>query len=125
MPGNDPYNSEVRRRFENPVHAGDLAGRYDEILTADVSEAAQGTRVCLAAGIAADTVREIRFRAWGCPHLLAAADLYCEMHEGEPVEALAAVDVNELMARLSVPIGKTGRLLLIQDAARALAHSDR
>lgn len=121
MDRNEPYNEEVREYFENPVHAGDIAGRYDRVLEADVGEAAQGARLRLSAGIAAGRVGQLRFRARGCPHLIAAAEFYCREREGGPVEGLGPPDVKELMTRLSVPVGKTGRMLLVEDAARLLA----
>jgi NifU-like protein involved in Fe-S cluster formation len=122
MRDSDPYNNEVRARFENPVHAGDIEGDYAEVLVADVSESAQGARLVLAAGIDAGIIREIRFRAFGCPHLIAAADSICEALVNQPVAGLASVDSNQLAERLSVPVRKTGRLLLIEDAARLLGE---
>ena len=75
MPANDPYNEEVRRCFETPVHAGDVEGEYPEVLVADVSESAKGSRLVVSAGVEDGMVAEIRFRAFGCPHLVAAAGL--------------------------------------------------
>lgn len=123
MEAADPYNFEVRGCFANPVHAGDPEGRYARIARASSSDAAQGARLVLSAGIDGDTVRALRFRAWGCPHLVAAAELYCREREGRDVAALGGVDVNAMMARLAVPIGKTGRMLLLEDAARRLAEA--
>jgi nitrogen fixation NifU-like protein len=120
MPINDPYNEEVRALFENPVHASDLCGEYAEAVTADVSESDQGARLVLAAGIEAGAVARIRFRAFGCPHLVAAAELLCRELEGGPVSGLSMVSVKGWMNRLSVPVAKTGRLLLIEDAVRIL-----
>ena len=59
----------------------------------------------------------VRFRAWGCPPLVAAADLACEMLEGGQPGGASPVTANELMSRLSVPVEKTGRMLLVEDAA--------
>ena len=119
----DPYNDEVRRCFENPVHAGDLEGSYARVLTSSVTAPGDGTRLELAAGMEGDRVAALRFRAWGCPHLIAAAEWYCEAREGSGAEELGIVDVNEIMERLSVPVGKTGRILLLEDAARSLGDS--
>jgi len=116
----DPYNEEVRRRFETPVHAGDVEGEYPEVLVADVSESAKGARLVLAAGVDDGVLAEIRFRAFGCPHLVAAAELVCSELENGPVEGLAAIRANRLMERLDVPVGKSGRLFLVEDALRKL-----
>ncbi|MDH3442197.1 MAG: hypothetical protein OEM63_15675, partial [Gammaproteobacteria bacterium] len=55
-----------------------------------------------------------------CPHLVAAAELVCSRLEGADPAQLAAVSATELKGRLAVPEGKTGRMLLVEDAAKAL-----
>ena len=121
MDTRDPYNDEVRACFANPVHAGEPDGRYARVARGGASESARGARLTLAAGIEGGAVRTLRFRAWGCPHLIAAAELYCREREGRDVAALGGVDVDGMMARLAVPVEKTGRLLLLEDAAQRLA----
>lgn len=116
----DPYNELVRACFENPDHAGDLGGDYAETLEADLTQAADGTRLMLSAGVADGTVSQMRFRAWGCPHFLAAAELLCREKEAGPVDSLSRFDLNAMMQRLSVPVEKTGKLLLLEDALKLL-----
>ena len=65
-------------------------------------------------------LRAIRYAVFGCPHLIAAAELVCERFEGQPVEVLADFDPRELIDTLAVPVEKTGRILLLEDAVRAL-----
>jgi NifU-like protein involved in Fe-S cluster formation len=119
----DPYNPVVRDCFENPAHAGDLPQGYDDIRWADVSDPGSGARLQLFAGIEHGRISALRFRAWGCPHLLAAAELYCREHEGRELAASDDVDVTDMLARMAAPVAKTGRLLLVEDAARTLATS--
>lgn len=121
MISNEPYNDAVRAHFANPAHAGDLAGEYDETLTADASESEKGARIVLSAGINDGMISEIRFRAWGCPHLIAAAELMCTEKEGGPVATLADFSANRIMTRLSVPPEKTGKILLLEDALKSLS----
>lgn len=116
----EPYNELVRALFENPGHAGDLEGAYAEVLTADASESEHGARIVLFAGIADGMIAQMRFRAWGCPHLLAAAEMLCRERENGPVSGLATFDRNALMSKLSVPVEKTGRMLLLEDALESL-----
>ncbi len=116
----DPYNETVRRCFENPVHAGDLGGDCHNVVTADFSESEKGARIILSAGIDDGKIVEMRFRAWGCPHLIAAAEMVCDELEGRPIDSLAKVVANELVAQLSVPVTKTGRMILVEDAAASL-----
>lgn len=116
----EPYNDEVRACFLNPIHAGDLNRSYDTVLSADVAEAGSDVRLVMAAGLEDGKIVALRFRASACPHLIAAAELLCRDFEGSTPEELARVDVNKLVARLSVPLVKTGRILLLEDAVRAL-----
>jgi len=117
-----PYNDEVRRRFENPVHAGDLDNGYDRVLEAVASESRYGARLVLCAGISGAKIASLRFRAKGCPHFIAAAELFCSRYEGTEPALLTDVSVAELVAELDVPPAKTGRLLLIEDAAKTLSN---
>lgn len=115
------YSAEVRRRFTNPAHAGDLAkGRVPDGV-GEAEEAGSGYRVRVAAAVEGGLVRELRFRAFGCPHLIAAAEAACEGLEGRPADALRDFPVAGIMELLEVPVEKTGRILLVQDALAALA----
>jgi NifU-like protein involved in Fe-S cluster formation len=76
--------------------------------------------VHLAAGIEGDTVRELRFQALGCPHLIAAAELFCSRFEGRAVATLGDFRPRDLMRELTVPLDKTGRILLLEDAIQLL-----
>lgn len=110
----DPYSPLVRRLFENPRHVGVLEG-------AAVGQAAEpGVRVSLYARVDGDAIQTLRFRAWGCPHVIAAAESVCESFEGRPVADLADFETSEVMRTLSVPVEKTGRILVLEDAIRSL-----
>ena len=41
-------------------------------------------RISLYADIAAGVARVLRFQAWGCPHVIAAAEAFCATYEGRP-----------------------------------------
>jgi NifU-like protein involved in Fe-S cluster formation len=119
----EPYNDAVRRLFENPRHAGDADARYPAVVSADVSESDAGFRVLLAAEMDGNEIRRLRFRVFGCPHLIAAAEELCSRLEGKAPTALQDVPVTQLMELLEVPVEKTGRMLLLEDAAHALARA--
>ena len=121
----EPYNDTVRRHFANPAHAGDLQAGYPHVVSADVRESEAGLRVLLAAQIDGNIISRLRYRVFGCPHLIAAAEELCARLEGGTVDALQDVPVAQLMELLEVPVEKTGRLLLLEDAANSLARSRR
>ena len=116
----DPYSERVRELFEAPQHAGDL-----ENPAARVQINEQGVRLALAAVMDGDIIVGLRFRAWGCPHLLAAAEAFCRAYEGRPVSALADFGAAEIMQSLPVPREKLGRILVLEDAVRSLGQSVR
>jgi NifU-like protein involved in Fe-S cluster formation len=117
----DPYSEAVRRRFANPAHAGDLPPGYAPAAVAEAS-GGSGLRIRLAAAAEGGVVRALRFRAFGCPHLIAAAEAACEEYEGRPAAELRRFSVPALIERLAVPVEKTGRILLLEDALAALAE---
>ena len=110
----DPYGPLVRALFDKPEHAGEIVG--------GVTASAEGpeVRVQLFACLDGKTVRRLRFRAWGCPHVIAAAEYFCKNHEGSGLSDLEAFDVSEIIEKLPVPVEKTGRILVLEDAVRAL-----
>ncbi|MDG2375412.1 MAG: iron-sulfur cluster assembly scaffold protein [Woeseiaceae bacterium] len=123
MTAPESYNEEVRARFENPVHAGDIVGDYAQVITADVAESGYGARLVLCAGLNDGKIAALRFKVKGCPYLVAAAEAVCDSLEGGPADRLAGVSASELKDRLAVPIGRMGRMLLVEDAARELLES--
>jgi len=116
----DPYNNEVRTRFANPVHAGDVEGHYDTLLGAEAVQAGSGARIRLTAGIEAGRVVALRFRAWGCPHLIAAGDALCEEAAGRMLEELAGWKAAPMAERLGLPRSKAGVMFLLEDALRSI-----
>lgn len=116
-----PYNARVLAHFATPAHAGDLQGRYPLEIRGEAAESSSGCRVLLAAGVDGRVFREVRFRVFGCPHLVAAAEEWCLHAEGRPAsDDRARPAVADLMTRLDVPVEKTGRILLLEDAWHAL-----
>ena len=112
----DPYSALVRDYFANPRHGGDL----DEGVCAVAEGQDVRLRLCLVA--AEGTIDKLRFRAWGCPHVIAAAEAFCASYEGRSVRDLQTFTVAELMQSLAVPVQKTGRILVLEDAVRSLGQ---
>ena len=116
----EPYNRQTLQFFERPAHAGPLQGCYTGMVVAEASESAAGARVQLAVGVHDGEIKECRFRVFGCPHLIAAAEWLCSRLEGETLIDLANFRAEDCMQQLAVPIEKTGRILLLEDAIRSL-----
>lgn len=113
----EPYSARVREFFGAPAHAGDVQdGRSVQVDADDV-------RIRLSAVTSDGRIDSIRFRAWGCPHSIAAAEAACTALEGQPVATLLEFTAHDLMEYLSVPVEKTGRILVLEDAVRSLGRS--
>ena len=117
---NDPYNKITRALFAEPTHAGDLRGDYAKMLLAEASESAEGAQLQLAVGLTAGKMQECRFRVFACPHLIAAAEWLCRKYEGRPPADLGEFRAADCMGPLAIPVEKTGRILLLEDAIRLL-----
>ena len=112
----DPYSAKVREFFSAVPHAG----KIEDGETAFVED--QGVRLRLSATVMDGCVKAMRFKAWGCPHLIAAAEAACAALEGQPVAALANWAVADVMQNLPVPVEKTGRILVLEDTVRSLGQ---
>lgn len=117
MLSEDPYSAEVRRLFHAPEHAGALesglrAGRRSRDVTIELGMQVEGARIA-----------KLRFRALGCPHVIAAAEAFCAGWEARPVIDLAEFRAADLVQNLPVPVEKTGRILVLEDAVQALLQA--
>jgi NifU-like protein involved in Fe-S cluster formation len=110
----DPYNELVRALFVDPVHSGTLATPHHVCIDD------QGTRIALAATLRDGLIERLAFQAWGCPHVIAAAEWTCSQLQGSLATDLERFRVTDLMQSLAVPTEKSGRILVIEDAVRAL-----
>lgn len=121
MSGTDPYSPRVRELFSKAPRAGSLASAEGVIRCGEATALERGAWVHFEARVEAGVVAEARFRAWGCPHLLAACALTAERLEGWAPGTAPGVDAATLAADLEVPAEKLGRLLVVEDAVTALA----
>lgn len=112
------YNALTRRYFEHPERAGTLEG--PDCYRGAAGTPAAGTwvqfDVRLARTGAEWTVREARFLAFGCPHVIAAAGLVAEMAEGCAPEPRLPQSLHTVHGRLGAPVEKLGRLFVVEDA---------
>ena len=123
MSGDDPrYGAEVRRRMASLAGAGAFEPAAD-VVTGLAGGREQGVEVVLQLRLDAGRVREARFRAFGCPHVIAAASWLTERLCGAGRDDLERWDWREAAAALEVPPAKFGRLLTLQDAVRAAARN--
>ncbi|MEJ2515701.1 MAG: iron-sulfur cluster assembly scaffold protein [Gammaproteobacteria bacterium] len=120
MPDPLVYSPEVERRFEAPPRQGELFGAPTDRLAGSAGDTRLGARVSFEARVRSGRVVECRFRAYGCPHVIAAASWVAEHAEGRAVGEPDWPDAHELARRLEAPAHKLGSLLVVEDAYRAM-----
>lgn len=110
----EPYSSRVRKLFREPRHAGNVSDGIEAIVKD------QGVRIHLTMSAPGGTINTLRFQAWGCPHVIAACEAFCAASEGRQAADLRTFSAAGLMQSLAVPVEKTGRILVLEDAVRLL-----
>lgn len=115
------YSERVAQLYFDAGHAGELDG--DAVFAGRAEEGGAGARILLTARIRDRRVVALNYRVFGCPHLVAAAEMQCRDYEGGPASALRDFPLDALREQLSIPVEKIGRLLLLEDAFRRLADA--
>lgn len=122
---NDPdYTPLVIEHFEHPRKVGTFAPAAD-VISGRAGHRAQGAEFALSAKIADGKIADTRFEAYGCPHCVAAGSWLAESLLGADRDRLQRWSWRELADELGVPTAKRGRLLILEDAVRALAEDWR
>jgi NifU-like protein involved in Fe-S cluster formation len=123
--GLPPYSAEVLQLFRELPGAGALPGGGGAVAHGEAAALDQGAWVQFDARVADGRIADCRFRAFGCPHTLAAAALAARELRGRPLKDHDFIDAPRLAQRLVVPAAKMGRLLVVEDAVRALLADAR
>jgi len=114
MSGAGAYSPRVRALFDALPRSGALPPGGLTIAGESVA-VDRGAWVRFEARLEGGRIVDCRFRAWGCPHTLAAAALAAgELAEGRVPAA------RWLSRELGAPAGKMGRLLVVEDAMQSL-----
>ena len=114
------YSSLVRELFERLPHAGDLAPGPGALVHGEAMALDRGAWVRFDARIEDGHIADCVFRAWGCPHTLAAVALAASRMHGQRIDGQAACDARRLATELDASPEKLGRLLVVEDALFAM-----
>jgi nitrogen fixation NifU-like protein len=114
-------NALALDHFEHPRNSGELTAAED-VFAASAGGRDRGAQVLFTVRIRADRIEQMQFRAWGCPHTIAAASWITERLSGSTVQLLTTLRWQEVETELVVPLEKRGRLLILEDALRSLAR---
>lgn len=116
------YSPLVHELFDRLPGQGEVAPGSGVVVRGEAMALDRGAWVCLEARIEDGRIADCAFRAWGCPHTLAAAALLVSRSRGQPVSAGFALDAHRLAAELDAAPEKLGRLLVVEDAMRSLLN---
>lgn len=119
------YSARVRELFGALPGAGGLAPGAGETVRGEAAAIERGAWVSFEARVERGRIADCAFRAWGCPHTLAAAATLAAEMRGAPVAAATAAAVRELAHEIGAPAEKIGRLLVVVDAQAALLAAAR
>jgi NifU-like protein involved in Fe-S cluster formation len=118
------YNRLVIEHFERPRNSGRFEAGED-VIEGVAGKVSQGAMFMLTARIAEGRISAVRYEVYGCPHCVAAGSWLSERLIGATADDLRAWSWREAADTLQVPAEKRGRLLILEDALRALAEDWR
>lgn len=116
------YSPAVVEHFERPRNGGHFEVG-EGVIRGTAGSVAQGTMFVLSARIAGEQIEAVRFEAYGCPHCIAAGSWLSERLVGLNREQLRAWRWRDADQALQFPLEKRGRLLILEDAVRALSEA--
>lgn len=119
------YSVEVRTLFERLPGAVAPETGEGVAVTGEAAALERGAWVRFDARLDAGRLLACEFRAWGCPHVLAAAARTATCLSGSVLAQATPVTARELQQALGAPAEKLGRLLVVEDAAAALLAAAR
>ncbi len=114
------YSELVRAHFAAPQNVGHFPPGPD-VVAGRAGQRDQGAVFRLSARLADGKVAQLRFEAYGCPHSVAAGSYLTTVLIGADCERLEQWSWREIAQALNVPTAKRGRLLILEDAVRAMA----
>jgi nitrogen fixation NifU-like protein len=118
------YSPAVVDHFQTPRNAGHLQAG-EGVIQGVAGSVAQGTMFVLSARVAGDRIEAVRFEAYGCPHCIAAGSWLTERLVGLTEPELRLWRWRAADQALTFPPEKRGRLLILEDAVKALSEAWR
>lgn len=111
------YSPLVCELFSSAQADADLTPRGEWVL-GEAGGIETGTWVRFALRLEHGRVTEARYKAYGCPHTLAAVAWFAAQARGRALDQVPAEGAREVASRLELPPEKLGRLLVVEDALR-------
>jgi len=119
------YSPRVHDLFARLPGADPLPAGSGTQVTGEAIALDRGVWIRFDARIEGGRIVECVFRAWGCPHTLAAAAWVAQELRTRAVLDCVSLDASRLARELDAPAEKMGRLLVVEDALMALLERAR
>lgn len=116
------YSPTVIEHFERPRNVGHF-DPAPAVVAATAGRRDHGVQFHLSARVVGPVIREARFEVYGCPHCIAAGSWLSQRLVGATLDELRGWSWREAADALQMPAEKRGRLLILEDAVRALAEA--
>lgn len=116
------YSDVVVDHFERPRNVGRFAPAAD-VIEGSAGRRDQGVVFTLSARVGDAVIKSVRFEVYGCPHCIAAGSWLSQRLAGCTQDELRRWSWQEVAGAIDIPSEKRGRLLILEDAVRALAEA--
>jgi NifU-like protein involved in Fe-S cluster formation len=107
------YNEAIGRHFWQPIRP------RGQLFSGMAGSVEQGTVIDFSVGLSDKKMCDVGFRAYACPHIIAACSLMADHLDGQPAERLTDPGLPDVLKELEIPVEKAGKILILQDALRA------
>lgn len=113
------YSLEVQQRFHSPQRVGEFAAGTPGLVTGEAEDRTLNVWVRVQVQVVGTVIRSVRYRVFGCPHMLAAAGWVAEALQGRESHTMQELDMHKMREILDAPVEKLGKLLVLEDALQA------
>lgn len=118
----DEYSALTLEHFHQPRNVSALPPAAD-VVRVQVGSRDQAAVFLFTARAREGRIAAVGWSAYGCPHALAAASWTSEWLAGREVAEVSEFDWRKVLQSLDIPENKSGKLLLLEDAVKALAEA--
>ena len=121
------YSEKVIDHYKNPRNVGTLDKEKDSVGTGLVGapECGDVMRLQIEVDEATNTIKDAKFKTFGCGSAIASSSLATEWLKGKSVDEAAEIDNMEIVEELALPPVKIHCSVLAEDAIKAAINDYR
>ena len=113
------YSDKVIDHYENPRNVGTLDKSAKNVGTGMVGAPACGDVMKLQIEVDGDTIRDAKFKTYGCGSAIASSSLATEWLKGRTLQQALELKNSDIAEELALPPVKIHCSILAEDAVRA------